>query len=42
MNEKECPRNCNECIFHNQCDSAFGNLGCKFRELIIALGKKRK
>lgn len=40
--ENNCPRNCNECPKHNHCDSAFGNLGCAYREQIAALGKKKR
>ena len=40
--EIKCPANCNECPHTNKCVSAYGNLGCKFREAIIALGKKNQ
>lgn len=40
--EIKCPANCNECPHTNNCVSAYGNLGCKFKEAIVALGKKVK
>lgn len=39
------PKNCNECHFHDNCNSYYGGLGCKFRKsikpvsaIILALG----
>lgn len=40
--EIKCPTNCNECPYTNKCVSAFGNLGCAYKEQIAALGKKKK
>ncbi len=40
--EVKCPRNCNECIYTHNCVSAFGNTGCKFKDLIISLRKRVK
>lgn len=38
--ENKCPKNCNECPFTKSCLSAYGNLGCKFKDEIVK--KKNK
>lgn len=36
----EIPKNCNECPYSKNCNSAFGNNGCKHKEAIEKEGKK--
>lgn len=31
------PKNCNECHFHDNCNSYYGGLGCKFNKVIRPL-----
>jgi hypothetical protein len=35
------PKNCNECPDYKNCNSAFGNTGCKYKEEIEKEGRKR-
>ena len=34
------PKNCDECEYHNNCNSCYGGLGCKHKEEIEAEGRK--
>ena len=35
------PQNCDKCPNTNRCNSAYGNLGCVYREAIMIEGKNK-